>query len=400
MGLPFGKAIDMWSLGCVLYECIVGTPPFDSVSKESLLHKMVATLGAFPRTPFNVGRLYPEFYSSNHEILTRPKASELGSYAHLVFLRVSVRALTFRFRTAVRLIEMKKDAVDAITEMERYSTSHTLLSRKLQTKDPSFVDFLQGLLCYDPNKRLTPEQALVHPFLSHLFPQGPIGTLGRVWTYRERVFSTVEFPPTISVPLGHPTYRPLQYPGGQHRAQQQSDIPSSRKRRSPAPVASPFGTGVPFGMLPNPAQSRSGSLPGRPSRKDPDGFPPKSLPRFSENIQSKDPTNRSRISESFTEPSWSRRNAHSFSFDKFTSSGDDGDDAEEDSVMILPAGGSSLQNIQPRSSREDLVAVGSYGAAADRKRKRDGRSPSVVSVFAPKRRKNDSPMWPVSEDDG
>jgi serine/threonine protein kinase len=80
MGLPFGKPIDMWSLGCILYECFVGSPPFECVTKEVLLYRMIATLGAFPRKPFTSGKLYYDFFSESHELLVKPSQSEVGSY--------------------------------------------------------------------------------------------------------------------------------------------------------------------------------------------------------------------------------------------------------------------------------------------------------------------------------
>ena len=38
-------------------------------------------------------------------------------------------------------------------------------STLFENEDPLFVNFLKGLFCYDPKKRLTPATALVHPFL-------------------------------------------------------------------------------------------------------------------------------------------------------------------------------------------------------------------------------------------
>jgi hypothetical protein len=44
------------------------------------------------------------------------------------------------------------------------------IKKLLATKDNQFVSFLSGLLNYDPNQRLSPKQALFHPFLCNLFP--------------------------------------------------------------------------------------------------------------------------------------------------------------------------------------------------------------------------------------
>ena len=44
------------------------------------------------------------------------------------------------------------------------------LSMILHVKDHSFLTFLDKLLAYEPKERLTPLQALCHPFLTSLFP--------------------------------------------------------------------------------------------------------------------------------------------------------------------------------------------------------------------------------------
>lgn len=79
-GLPFGKGIDMWSLGCVLLECLLGNHPFESNTRESLVHKISITLGPIPRLPFQNGKLYNQFFSANHELLVKPTEAQVGPF--------------------------------------------------------------------------------------------------------------------------------------------------------------------------------------------------------------------------------------------------------------------------------------------------------------------------------
>jgi serine/threonine protein kinase len=44
------------------------------------------------------------------------------------------------------------------------------LQKHLKCKDQDLASFLSGLLDYDPHSRLTPKEALFHPFISKLFP--------------------------------------------------------------------------------------------------------------------------------------------------------------------------------------------------------------------------------------
>lgn len=39
-GVPFGPEIDIWSLGCVLAELLLGKPLFFGTSKEEIMEKV------------------------------------------------------------------------------------------------------------------------------------------------------------------------------------------------------------------------------------------------------------------------------------------------------------------------------------------------------------------------
>lgn len=117
--LPFNTGIDMWSIGCILVEALTGTPLFGCRTKEKLLQKMVSILGPLPVTPFSEGQAYHDYFTEDHKLMIHMEESD-----------------------------------------------RPLLVSQLITKsrDPIFVDFIMGLLEYDPQKRLSPLQALRHPF--------------------------------------------------------------------------------------------------------------------------------------------------------------------------------------------------------------------------------------------
>jgi serine/threonine protein kinase len=48
IGLPYDHAVDMWSVGCILYEMITGTPLFPAKDENDLMEFFLVTIGEFP----------------------------------------------------------------------------------------------------------------------------------------------------------------------------------------------------------------------------------------------------------------------------------------------------------------------------------------------------------------
>ena len=48
LGIEYDHAVDMWSLGCILYELVIGSPIFPAKDENELLEYFFVTLGAVP----------------------------------------------------------------------------------------------------------------------------------------------------------------------------------------------------------------------------------------------------------------------------------------------------------------------------------------------------------------
>jgi serine/threonine protein kinase len=46
--LDYDSAVDMWSVGCVLYEMITGAPLFPACDENELLEYFIITVGDIP----------------------------------------------------------------------------------------------------------------------------------------------------------------------------------------------------------------------------------------------------------------------------------------------------------------------------------------------------------------
>jgi len=50
LGIPYTRAIDMWSLGCIIYECFVGVPIFAGENEKDQMASIFEVIGLPPRS--------------------------------------------------------------------------------------------------------------------------------------------------------------------------------------------------------------------------------------------------------------------------------------------------------------------------------------------------------------
>ena len=150
IGLPFGPAVDMWSVGVLLLEITTGAPLFVVKSREELLRSMERKLSPLSRVRFSGGK-YSDLLT--HGIRGASSNSSSGSGRLGSGAGASWSSETDTMKALKRLV------LKAIPP-----ASHAIV---IQSK---FLHFLASLLNTDPDRRLTPQQAISHPFLSSLIP--------------------------------------------------------------------------------------------------------------------------------------------------------------------------------------------------------------------------------------
>ncbi|XP_041674490.1 putative dual specificity tyrosine-phosphorylation-regulated kinase 3 homolog isoform X2 [Drosophila eugracilis] len=154
LGAKYGRAIDMWSLGCILAELLSGHALFPGENESDQLACIIEVLGM-----------------PNKNILANSKRSK--SFFNP---KGYPRYCTVRTMSDGMVVLIGGQSRRGKPRGPPCSKS---LSKALDgCKDPLFLNFIRGCLEWDADKRLTPSEALKHPWLRRRLPRPPSSSSG------------------------------------------------------------------------------------------------------------------------------------------------------------------------------------------------------------------------------
>ncbi|KAK4669169.1 serine/threonine protein kinase, CMGC, dual-specificity [Podospora pseudopauciseta] len=125
LGMQYGLPIDMWSLGCILAELYTGVPIFPGENEQEQLACIMEVFGP------------PE--------------------KHLI--EKSTRKKLF-------FDSMGKPRLTVSSKGRRRRPSSKTLQQVLKCDDEAFLDFIARCLRWDPDRRMKPEEAIRHEFIT------------------------------------------------------------------------------------------------------------------------------------------------------------------------------------------------------------------------------------------
>ncbi|XP_022945815.1 serine/threonine-protein kinase prpf4B-like isoform X1 [Cucurbita moschata] len=142
LGLPYDHPMDIWSVGCCLYELSTGKVLFPGPSNNDMLRLHMELKGPFPKKMLRKGAFTDQHFDQDLNF----HASEEDPVTKKTIKRI--------------IVNIKPKDIGSII-------------RGSPGEDPkmlaNFKDLLDKIFVLDPEKRMTVSQALNHPFITVLF---------------------------------------------------------------------------------------------------------------------------------------------------------------------------------------------------------------------------------------
>jgi dual specificity tyrosine-phosphorylation-regulated kinase 2/3/4 len=128
----------MWSVGCILIELFTGFPLFPGTNEREQMGLLIDVIGL-------------------------PDADVLS--------RATRKNMFKEFKEEDTAVPAAKEQC-ILSKKEQEERLKYIMAKLREVPDPSFVSIIAGCLEWDPLKRLTPEEALNHPWILKGLPPG------------------------------------------------------------------------------------------------------------------------------------------------------------------------------------------------------------------------------------
>ncbi|KAK9235512.1 kinase-like domain-containing protein [Lipomyces kononenkoae] len=142
LGLPYDFAVDVWSIGCTLFELYSGRILFPGSNNNQMLKVIMQSRGKIPHKVLRKGLFTSAHFDDQLNFLSREMDTLTG--------RPVVKAMPFSGG------RIQRDLKSRVFEYAKGDDKAVV---------GAFVDLLDKCLNLNPEKRITPAEALRHPFI-------------------------------------------------------------------------------------------------------------------------------------------------------------------------------------------------------------------------------------------
>eukprot|EP00792_Barthelona_sp_PAP020_P007542 TRINITY_DN3149_c6_g1_i1.p1 TRINITY_DN3149_c6_g1~~TRINITY_DN3149_c6_g1_i1.p1 ORF type:complete len:759 (+),score=219.50 TRINITY_DN3149_c6_g1_i1:172-2448(+) len=218
VGLPYTNSIDMWSLGCIVAELYIGLPLFPGVSEYNQICRVIEMCGPLPDYMIRYGSRTSRYFQPRENYdqqqsqrrIVRRRGHDYEYDADRPYdekdcfyrlkteqellkekgIKMPPQRRYFRYRYLPDLIHNypithpSARIMDEKAVLEHLFKDLKLNSSRVERKQPQkinlseeeiqwiryersiFINFIEHCLILDPWQRITPRQALLHPFVN------------------------------------------------------------------------------------------------------------------------------------------------------------------------------------------------------------------------------------------
>ena len=145
MGIRYSPSIDMWSLGCILYELYAGTPLFTGEDEVEQMQCIMEVKGVPPRSMIVCASRKKLFFNEEYQPIMRENS------------KGTLRIISSRTLHKLMLEEQGPPS--------RHTSRKSLKEQSDQQTREEFIDFVDRCLEWKPEKRISPQEAFQHPWI-------------------------------------------------------------------------------------------------------------------------------------------------------------------------------------------------------------------------------------------
>ncbi|KAF9559509.1 kinase-like protein [Agrocybe pediades] len=144
LGVPYDPSLDIWSIGCTLYELHTGKILFPGRSNNQMLLLMMELKGRFNSKMIKKAKFGDVYFD------------EMGGFESVEKDRVTGNDV-------IRKVHISKPSRDLKARLMPPASAK--ISDEENKMIISFIDLLDKCLALDPGRRISPREALAHPFI-------------------------------------------------------------------------------------------------------------------------------------------------------------------------------------------------------------------------------------------
>ena len=163
LGAPYDPSLDIWSIGCTLYELYTGKILFPGRSNNHMLLLMMEVKGRFNSKMIKKAKFGDVYFDEMGGFESVEKDRITGNVSYRMAFPFLFSLALFRQQDVVRKVHISKPTRDLRARL--MPPSSVKLSDEEMKLIASFIELLDRCLTLDPSRRITPREALAHPFI-------------------------------------------------------------------------------------------------------------------------------------------------------------------------------------------------------------------------------------------